>query len=215
MHSQPDFFYLLINEKARIYASQRIAMHIMAGLFLVFYALQYLPTYNENWMYLVGILPVSILVILLAIFKKALFLDINNNRIFRILETGFLMMACMHFVQTNQYISAILYGFVSLLILYLFSIESRMLQEQYVIFNKEKIQVELPIFTKKIKWSERWRTHHRGCTSTWVREGMMQESTRAAMPCSYASCARRRSAPRKVPACPSSARAPVDADTPM
>ncbi len=154
MHSQPDYFYLLINEKARIYASQRIAMHIMAGLFLVFYALQYLPTYNENWMYLVGILPVSILVILLAIFKKALFLDINNNRIFRILETGFLMMACMHFVQTNQHISAILYGFVSLLILYLFSIESRMLQEQYVIFNKEKIQVELPIFTKKIKWSE-------------------------------------------------------------
>ena len=29
-----------------------------------------------------------------------------------------------------------------------------MLQEQYVIFNKDKIQIELPIFTKKIKWSE-------------------------------------------------------------
>jgi hypothetical protein len=153
MHNQPDFFYLLINENVRKYASQRISMHIMAGLFLVFYGLQYLPTYNENWMYLVGILPVSILVILLSIFKKVLFLDINNNRIFRILETGFLMMACMHFLQTNQHIAAVLYGLVSLLILYLLSFESRMLQEQYIIFNKDKIQIELPIFTKNIKWS--------------------------------------------------------------
>jgi hypothetical protein len=126
----------------------------MAGLFLVFYGLQYLPTYSVNWMYLVGILPVSILVILLSIFKKSLFLDLNNNRIFRILETGFLMMACMHFLQTNQHIAAVLYGLVSLLILYLLSFESRMLQEQYIIFNKDKIQIELPIFTKKIKWSE-------------------------------------------------------------
>ncbi len=153
MHNQPDFFYLLINENVRKYASQRISMHIMAGLFLVFYGLQYLPTYSVNWMYLVGILPVSILVILLSIFKKVLFLDINNNRIFRILETGFLMMACMHFLQTNQHIAAVLYGLVSLLILYLLSFESRMLQEQYIIFNKDKIQIELPIFTKKIKWS--------------------------------------------------------------
>jgi hypothetical protein len=153
MHNQPDFFYLLINENVRKYASQRISMHIMAGLFLVFYGLQYLPTYSVNWMYLVGILPVSILVILLSIFKKVLFLDINNNRIFRILETGFLMMACMHFLQTNQHIAAVLYGLVSLLILYLLSFESRMLQEQYIIFNKDKIQIELPIFTKNIKWS--------------------------------------------------------------
>lgn len=154
MHNQPDFFFLLINEKAQKYASQRIAMHIMAGLFLIFYALQYLPTYQENWMYLISILPISLLVIFFSIFKKIIFLDVNHNRVFRILEIGFLLMACMHFIQTDQNISAILYGFISILMLYLLSVESRMMQEQYAIFNADKIQIELPIFTKNIKWND-------------------------------------------------------------
>jgi hypothetical protein len=145
------YFKLHKEDNPRRYLQSR-AMHVMAALFLLFYGMQYIIAVETNWIQLLAILPPSILIIVLVIFKRSLFTDPNNNRIFRILEIGFLMMGCMHFLQKDHNLAALLYGFVASFILLIMWMENRIFHDQYIDFKEEKITIELPLYTKSISW---------------------------------------------------------------
>ncbi len=126
----------------------------MAALLLIVYGLPFAINFSENWIMLLGVLLPSITILIVSIFKKGLIQDVNNNRVFRILEAGFLMMGCMHYLQINKNLPAILFGIVSLFILFLVWMESRILQDQYAVFEVSHIEIERPLSTKKFYWNQ-------------------------------------------------------------
>ncbi len=133
---------------------QSRAMHIMACILLIIYAFPYMADFSENWMMLLGVSLPAITILAVTLFKKSLVRDINNNRVFRILEGGFLMMGSMHYLQADKYLPAIVFGMSALFILFLLWMEGRILQDQYIVFDQSQIEVELPLATRKYAWSE-------------------------------------------------------------
>jgi hypothetical protein len=148
------FFFTLSNEQQSKYIRQGRAMHIMAALLLFCYVLSYAGQFQENWMIVLGVILPALTIFFVALFKADLLMDANNNRIFRILESGFLMMGCMHFLQLDQLLPALLFGLVSAIMLFLLWMESRILQTQHILFNESVIELELPLATKKYTWNE-------------------------------------------------------------
>ncbi len=126
----------------------------MACILLIIYALPYAGDIAENWMLLFGIMSPAVTILILTLFKRKLVNDSNNNRIFRILEGGFLMMGCMHYLQINMNLPAILYGMSALFILFLLWMESRILQDQYILFTTSQIEVEWPLKTTRFSWKD-------------------------------------------------------------
>ena len=152
MHKQ--FHIKLQHDTLPRYLTQSRAMHIMACILLIIYALPYLADFSDNWMMLLGVSLPAITILAVTLFKKSLVRDINNNRVFRILEGGFLMMGSMHYLQADKYLPAIVFGMSALFILFLLWMEGRILQDQYIVFDQSQIEVELPLATRKYAWSE-------------------------------------------------------------
>ena len=150
-----EFQFLVQDEnRKRRYFTQCRAMHIMAALLLIVYTLPYIIDFKENWVYILAILIPSLLILFLSLFKKELITEVNNNRVFRVIEAGFLMMGCMHYLQTGQNIPALLFGLASLFMLFLLWMESRIFRDQYIIFNEDKVEVDLPIGRKRYDWGQ-------------------------------------------------------------
>lgn len=133
---------------------QSRAMHAMAAIFMFVYGIQYLLRPEVDWWQLVAIVPPSLLLIVLILFKRSLFHDVNNNRIFRILEIGFLLMGSMHFLQKDQWVASLVYFLVSAILLLVLWMENRIFQPQYIDFKEEKISLELPLRTTTLGWNQ-------------------------------------------------------------
>lgn len=103
---------------------------------------------------ILGIMLPAITILLVAIFKRRLIEDINNNRVFRILEAGFLLMGSMYYLQENKWLPSILFAAVAFIILFLLWMEGRILQDQYILFEPSHIEVEFPLATKKYAWQQ-------------------------------------------------------------
>ena len=147
-------FTLQPDEKSTRSLKQCRAMHIMAAIMLVIYSLPYAFTFETDWIYLLAILLPALVILFIAIARRTLIEDANNNRIFRILEAGFLMMGSMHYLQVDQNIPALLYGLVSLFMLFLLWMESRLFQEKHIFFDEEKVEVEFPLGTRSYTWAQ-------------------------------------------------------------
>ena len=152
MHKQ--FHIKLQHDTLPRYLTQSRAMHIMACILLIIYALPYLADFSDNWMMLLGISLPAITILAVTLFKSKLVRDINNNRVFRILEGGFLLMGSMHYLQADKVLPAIFFGMAALFILFLLWMEGRILQDQYIVFEDSHIEVELPLATRIYAWSE-------------------------------------------------------------
>jgi hypothetical protein len=152
MHKQ--FHIKLQHDKLPRYLKQSRAMHIMACILLIIYALPYLADFSDNWMMLLGISLPAITILAVTLFRNKLVRDINNNRVFRILEGGFLLMGSMHYLQADKVLPAIVFGMAALFILFLLWMEGRILQDQYIVFEDSHIEVELPLATRTYAWSE-------------------------------------------------------------
>jgi len=126
----------------------------MASILLIIYALPYTLKISEDWMMVIGILLPAITILIISLFKKTLLADVNNNRVFRILEIGFLIMGSMHYLQINHNLPALLFGAVAMFMGFLLWMESRILHDQYILFDRSKIEIELPLSTKKYQWQE-------------------------------------------------------------
>lgn len=147
-------FTLQPDDRYRRSLNQCRAMHIMAAIMLVLYAFPYAFTYETDWVYLLGILVPALVILWIAIARRSLIEDANTNRIFRILEAGFLMMGSMHYLQVDQTMPAILYGLVSLVMLFLLWMESRLFVEKHIYVNDEKVEVEFPLGTRSYPWQQ-------------------------------------------------------------
>ncbi|MCF8292607.1 MAG: hypothetical protein K9I70_02245 [Chitinophagaceae bacterium] len=152
MHKQ--FHIKLQHDTLPRYLTQSRAMHIMACILLIIYALPYLADFSDNWMMLLGISLPAITILAVTLFKSKLVRDINNNRVFRILEGGFLLMGSMHYLQADKVLPAIVFGMAALFILFLLWMEGRILQDQYIVFEDSHIEVELPLATRTYAWNE-------------------------------------------------------------
>jgi len=148
------FYFRLIQPNLSKRIIQCRSLHIMSGILMIIYALQFLVDFRENWMLLLALLPPAMLIIILAIFKKKMITELNNNRVFRILEVGFLFMGCLHYLKTNQFFPASLFGFFASFLLYILYIENRLFSFQYIDVTKDGVAIAMPTHTKKIPWTQ-------------------------------------------------------------
>lgn len=151
----PEHFYFRIehtNLHKRMHQCR--ALHIMAGIMMLIYSLTFFSQEKVQWITIIAIIPPALLVLFLAIFKKNLITDINNNRIFRILEAGILLMGSMGYLKHDQVFPAILFGVVALLLVYVLYLESRLFSHQYIDITAAGITIALPTHDKKASWQE-------------------------------------------------------------
>ena len=148
-------FYVEIEKEdiAKRYMQSR-AMHVMAAIFMFVYGIQYLMQPKVDWWQLIAIVPPSLLLIVLVLFKRRLFNEASNNRIFRILEMGFLLMGCMHFLQKDQWVASLVYFLVSAILLLVLWMENRIFQAQYIDLKEDSISLELPLRTITLAWNQ-------------------------------------------------------------
>lgn len=133
---------------------QARAMHIIAGLMLLPYALEYALKSPPQWMELIGILIPALCVVFVPLFRPRLLQTNEANRIFRILEAGFLIMGGMHFLQNKLPLIALLFIFLSGVMLLLLWMESRIFQEQYIRIDAAGILIEWPLRNQKIPFTQ-------------------------------------------------------------
>lgn len=145
------YWFRIVRNDLRLRHMQSRALHVMAALFMLLYALQY---FNEeaSWLYLMMLFPPPITIIALVIFKRRIFEELANLRMFRILEIGFLIMGCMHFLQKNNDVLALLFLLVASFIGLIFYMETRLFSAQYIVFYKSHIEVPTLWRTKHIAW---------------------------------------------------------------
>lgn len=148
----PSFSFKLLREDLPTRRLQARAMHVMSALFIFIYALHYWMETPEQWMYLMLLAPAPLLIIALVIFRKRIFDNIHNNRVFRLLEIALLLSACLHFLQIASLLAASLYLFVALIIAFLWYIEHRIFQDEYVLINSEFLGIPGALSDKKYAW---------------------------------------------------------------
>lgn len=129
------------------------AMHVMLSLFMLFYGLQFVLKGDINWWQLLAVVPPAILIPLLVIFRRRLFDEPENNRLFRILEAGFLLMGSMHFLQRDLVGVSVLYFLVCVFAVLLLWLESRLFGRQVVRIAAEGIQADGPLRIVNIPWA--------------------------------------------------------------
>lgn len=154
MKEDHNIYLVLEKENLPKRINQCAAMHAMASLFLLLYALQYLATWKEDWMYTFTLTPLCLFILIKAFFRKKFFQEPHTNRSFRILEAGFLLMGGAHFLQSHNTFGGLLYLLLALVVLGLLYLEMRIQQEQYIILQEDGLIVELPLRDKKYQKKE-------------------------------------------------------------
>lgn len=148
------FYFRLQKDNLEKRYKQCTAMHIMSALVLIFYGLHYLSSDNGEWMYVFAIVPASIMIIFLALFRKNMFHDANTNRTFRILEIGLLMLGAMHFFQLQSWWAAILFSIVCAVVMLLAWMENRIFQAQFIDITDQNISVATSLYDKHFNWKD-------------------------------------------------------------
>ena len=146
------YFRLVPPNLGKRYAQCR-SIHIMAGILMFIYALLFVENFSQNWMQLLAMAPPALVIIWLALFKKEIIVDSQNNRIFRILESGILLMGAIGFLQKDQIAPTILFGSFAIFLLLILFIENRLFTSQYIDVTEQGISISLPTHDKKIEWS--------------------------------------------------------------
>lgn len=137
------------------------SIHAMAVIFMWMYALQFISNFKENWMMLLMILPISIAILFFTIFKKEILLEINNNRIFRIVEIGILFMGSLRFLNNNEFFPFALYFVFALFLIFILYMELRIFNQPKIDFHSQDIKISLPLHDKKILWNEIQNIHYK------------------------------------------------------
>ncbi len=148
------FYFRLLFPNIEKRVAQCRSLHMMAAILMIVYSLQFVKDFQENWMQVLAILPPALIIIFLAVFKKGMIADNNNNRIFRILEVGILFMGCMGYIKTDQIFPAILFGAFALFLLFILYLENRLFTSQYIDVTKIGVSISLPTHDRKISWND-------------------------------------------------------------
>jgi hypothetical protein len=146
------YFRLVPPQLGKRYAQCR-SIHIMAGILMFVYTLFFIEKFSQNWMQLLAMAPPALVIIALAIFKKEIIVDAQNNRIFRILEAGILLMGAIGFLQKDHIGPTILFGLFAVFLLIILYIENRLFTSQYIDVTENGISIALPTHDKKMEWA--------------------------------------------------------------
>lgn len=145
------YWFRIVRNDLRLRYMQSRALHVMAALFMLLYALQYLHG-ETAWLYIMMLFPPPITIIALVVFKRRIFEELANLRMFRILEIGFLIMGSMHFLQKNNDKLALLFLLIASLIGLIFYMETRLFSPQFIVFHKSRIELPTLWRTRQITW---------------------------------------------------------------
>ncbi len=146
------FWFRIERTDLRLRYLQSRALHVMAALFMLLYAMQYINN-TTLWLYKFMLFPPPLTIIGLVLFKRRIFEEVATIRMFRILEIGFLLMGCMHFLQQNQTTIAALYCTISLFVGIIFFMEMRIFSPQFVLFFPSHIEVPTLWRTRRVAWA--------------------------------------------------------------
>lgn len=154
MKMPSHFYFQIVHEDLPKRRMQSRALHAMAALLILVYGIQYLLKPQVDWWQLLAIIPPAFLLLWLIVFKRKMFDEPATNRIFRILEMGFLAMGSMHFMQKNVWIPAIFYLFFCVILILILKLESRIFSPQYLDFEDKRIVIDFPLKTSCITWDK-------------------------------------------------------------
>jgi hypothetical protein len=146
------FNIVIENLKKRI--TQLHALHIMAGLLVLVYGLRGFSDLPNTSMQLYTGLPVAIAILGISIFKKNNLLNIEANRIFRILEAAFVTMGGLHFFKYHYNITGIGFVISALLLLFMLMIENQILGGYQIVVDDAGVTTNNGLRKKTIAWNE-------------------------------------------------------------
>ncbi len=147
-----QFFFLLIPEKYDKYFRQMKAMHIMACIFLMIYGILLLNDWDKNWMEVVALIPTTLAVLYVVLFKGDNLKQVQLNQVLRLFEVGFLGIAANYFFKAGQILPAILFGGVAFFVLLLLIMENRIFSDRFIELNDQEIIWPQLFHTRKIPW---------------------------------------------------------------
>lgn len=147
------FQFEIVRDDLRLRYMQSRAIHAMAALFMLLYALQYLSD-SPSWLYQAMLFPPPILLLSLIIFKRKMFEELGNLRMFRILEIGILCMGALHFLQKNNEPISALFTLIAGIVGLIFYMETRLFLPKFILFNQAGIWVPGLWRTQKIEWKQ-------------------------------------------------------------
>jgi hypothetical protein len=128
------------------------AMHIMACIFLLVYAVFLIADWENYWMELLALLPTSIAVLYFVIFKGNNLKQVQVNQVLRLFEIGFLGMASSYFYKVGQILPMILFGVLALFLLVLLIIENKIFSDRFIELNEHEIIWPQLFHKRKIPW---------------------------------------------------------------
>ncbi len=128
------------------------ALHVMACIFLLVYAVYLLSDWDANWMEIVAVIPASLATLGIVIFKGALLKQLQINQVLRLFEVGFLGVAANYFYTMQLILPMAIFGVVALFILVLMLLENKVFSERFIELNEQEIIFPQLLNKRKIPW---------------------------------------------------------------
>jgi len=102
---------------------------------------------------LLGFTLPSLMVLVVSLFKSTQLRIIDYNRVFRILEIGFLSVAAERYFHEHHLWMGFFFSFCAVIIALIFWMEARILSEQFIDFYEKQVLVPGALNDKKYEYS--------------------------------------------------------------
>ncbi len=142
----------MIPEKFRKYFLQMLAMHFMACILLLIYAVYLIADWAANWMELAGLVPATLATLWILLKRSKLLKQVEVNQVLRLFEIGFLGIASSFFYHQQLWLGALLFGAVGAFLLVLLLVEYQMFSERFIELNEREIILPQLFFKRRIPW---------------------------------------------------------------
>lgn len=149
MHNQFSFRILRDDIDKRFKQSR--AMHIMASILIIFFGLRFI--FQLDWTMLLGFTLPSTMVLLVSLFKAKQLRIIEYNRVFRILEIGFLAVAAERYFHEPNLWMGLFFSCCAFIIALIFWMEARLFSGQFIDFHEVNILIPGSLSDKKFEYS--------------------------------------------------------------
>lgn len=149
MHNQ--FSFRLLRDDIDKRCKQSRAMHIMASMLIIFFGLRFI--FQLDWTMLLGFTLPSTMVLVVSLFKAKQLRIVEYNRIFRILEIGFLAVAAERYFHEPNLGLGLFFSAGAFIIALIFWMESRLFSEQFIDFHEAHILIPGALSDKKYEYS--------------------------------------------------------------
>ena len=149
MHNQ--FSFRIRRDDVEKRFKQSRAMHIMASLLIILFGLRFII--QLDWTMLLGFTLPSLMVLVVSLFKSKQLRIIDYNRVFRILEIGFLSVAAERYFHEPNLWMGFFFSFCAIIIALIFWMESRIFAGQFIDFYDSQVLVPGVLSDKKYAYS--------------------------------------------------------------